>query len=331
MTSLKTTGAAPKRSMFDLSDDGGSDSDADDALLLAAEAAERDQPVDDRLQPRPPVTEDTSPNEKPKMTSDQAARAEKNRLKAVALKKARLASKEIRAPDHITGENGPSSSQGNEAKKKAEVVDSGAGFFIDEEEEEGLASQAVEKPAPIIEPDRPTCLECSEQFGESYLLTSFDHEVCDKCKDTSRDGKHELITKTDAVKEFLLKDFDFDRREPPLKFITRKNPHNQRWGVMKLYLRVQVEERALEVWETPEALEAAHDEKDERREKIKSKKFMKKIKALRMQVRGSLYTKKDFAAEHVHEFGPEEVVDEENDEYCKTCTSCGYVNTYEKM
>ena len=74
----------------------------------------------------------------------------------MALKKARLASKEIRAPDHITGENGPSSQQNEAAKKKAEVVDSGAGFFIDEEEEFGLdgASQAVEKPAPIIEPDR---------------------------------------------------------------------------------------------------------------------------------------------------------------------------------
>ena len=81
MTSIKTTGAASKRSMFDLSDDGGSDSDADDALLLAAEAAERDQPVDDRLQSRPLVTEDTSQKENPKMTSDQAARAEKNRLK----------------------------------------------------------------------------------------------------------------------------------------------------------------------------------------------------------------------------------------------------------
>ena len=87
---------------------------------------------------------------------------------------------------------------------------------------------------------RPTCLECSEQFCESYLLTSFDYDVCDGCKETSKDGKHELITKTDAVKEFLLKDYDFDRREPPLKFITRKNPHNQRWGMMKLYLRVQV-------------------------------------------------------------------------------------------
>ena len=82
MTSIKTTGAASKRSMFDLSDDDGCDSDADDALLLAAEAADKEQPADDRLQPpRPLVTEDTNQNEKPKMTSDQAARAEKNRLK----------------------------------------------------------------------------------------------------------------------------------------------------------------------------------------------------------------------------------------------------------
>ena len=54
------------------------------------------------------------------------------------------------------------------------------------------------------------------------------------------DEKHALITKTDAKKEFLLKDVDFDRREPPLKFIIRKNPHNPRWGDMKLYLRSQV-------------------------------------------------------------------------------------------
>ena len=84
MASIKKTGAAPKRSMFDLSDDDdGCDSDADDALLLAAEAAERNQPADDRLEPppRPLVTEDTNRHEQTKMTSDQAARAEKNRLK----------------------------------------------------------------------------------------------------------------------------------------------------------------------------------------------------------------------------------------------------------
>jgi len=309
---------ASKRSMFDLSDD----EDEDDALLVAASQ---------EVEERPEEPDQTGS----KMTADQSARAEKNRLRAVALKKARLMSKEIAAPAHITGETQTGKEAGKTGaagKKPAESVDTGAGFFIDEEDEQTQPiTQTREKPAPIIEPDRPSCLECSEQFAESYLLTHFEYDVCDKCRDTSKEGKHELITKTEAAKEFLLKDFDFDRREPALKFITRKNPHNERWGIMKLYLRVQVEERALEVWETPEALEAAHDEKDDRREKIKSKKFMKKLKALRMQVRGSLYTKKDFAAEHEHEFGPEEVVDEENDEYCKTCTTCGYVNKYEKM
>ena len=42
------------------------------------------------------------------------------------------------------------------------------------------------------------------------MLRTFDYEVCDKCKDTEKDGKHELITKTDAKNEFLLKDIDFD-------------------------------------------------------------------------------------------------------------------------
>lgn len=53
------------------------------------------------------------------------------------------------------------------------------------------------------------------------------------------DGEHCLISKTDAKKEYLLKDCDFDKREPPLKFILRKNPHNKH-GNMKLYLRLQV-------------------------------------------------------------------------------------------
>lgn len=51
---------------------------------------------------------------------------------------------------------------------------------------------------------------------------------------------HRLITKTEAVKEYLLKDCDLDKRDPPLKCIKRKNPHNSNWGEMKLYLQIQV-------------------------------------------------------------------------------------------
>jgi DNA repair protein len=51
--------------------------------------------------------------------------------------------------------------------------------------------------------------------------------------------EYDLITKTDAKNEYLLKDCDFER-DPPLKFVEKRNPRNNRWGLMKLYLRKQV-------------------------------------------------------------------------------------------
>ena len=54
------------------------------------------------------------------------------------------------------------------------------------------------------------------------------------------EDKYNLITRTDAKTKYLLKDADLDKREPSLKFILRKNPHNPRWGDMKLYLESQV-------------------------------------------------------------------------------------------
>lgn len=56
---------------------------------------------------------------------------------------------------------------------------------------------------------------------------------------------------------------------------------------------------------------------------------MFQIKKLRMEVRSSLYDKTQKGS-HVHKFGPE-TYDEEEDTYTKTCTTCGYENTYEKM
>ena len=102
---------------------------------------------------------------------------------------------------------------------------------------------------------------------------------------------------------------------------------------MRLYLRLQVEKRALEVWETPEALEAEIAKKEGKRDMVKAKKLGKRIKALRMQMRGSLFAK-DYktviGVGHEHEFEPE-IYNEESDEYSKKCKTCGHVNTYEKM
>ena len=119
------------------------------------------------------------------------------------------------------------------------------------------------------------------------------------------DDKHQLITRTEAKQEYLLMDCDLDLREPILRFILRKNPHNPRWGDMKLYLQLQVctlllfnlaikdsivdsiimipliaqvEKRALEVWETFEKLEEQHELREDKRKKTKVKKFNKEVK-----------------------------------------------------
>jgi len=274
----------------------------------------------------PPESSDKSdlPKEK-SMTNYQKDRAEKNRMKAVALKQARLqahpySKKEMKT---VTGEK-------ITKEKEKKLIDGGGGFFIEEDDENDEPLKIVEVPAPIMPPDQPTCLECKEDFADSYLYTTFDHSVCDKCRNTEKDGDHELITKSDSKNTFLLRDSDFEdgERGKALKFILRKNPHNPRWGDMKLFLRLQIEKRAMEIWGSEEALEEEHEKREEKKEAAKTKKFTKQIKKLRMQVRSSLF-KKDLST-HVHEYG-EETYDEEKDEYSKTCDGCGHVNTYEKM
>lgn len=178
-----------------------------------------------------------------------------------------------------------------------------------------------------------------------------------QCFARDKEGKHSLITKTEAKLEYLLKDCDLDKREPMLKYIIRKNPHNANWGEMKLYLHLQIEQRALQVWGSEENLLKEKEMRDVKREEAKIKKFNKKvsnityfffaffvlllikitllrflvmkIKQLRMQVRSSLYDKTTKAS-HVHEFG-EDTYNEEDDTYTHVCKTCHYEETYEKM
>jgi len=267
-------------------------------------------------------------SQKALLSKDQKARAEKNKLKALALRKARVqAAPYSKEKDHAGGKP--------KRKEDKKLVDGGGGFFIEEEDDEEQAGDTVAEslPPPLMPPDQPDCEQCAKPFATSHLLRTFDHPACDECKNMEKDGPHQLITKTDAKREFLLKDTDFEkgeRDEPfvPLKFVLRKNPHNPRWGDMKLFLRTQVETRALQVWGTEEALEAEHEAREERQVMAKSKKYEKKMKELRKTVRSSLFTK-DLAA-HIHSFG-EEIYNEETDEYSKTCSTCSQTQTYEKM
>ncbi|KAI1239813.1 hypothetical protein IHE44_0011247 [Lamprotornis superbus] len=179
--------------------------------------------------------------------------------------------------------------------------------------------------APVLEFDYLICGDCGKEFMDSYLMQHFDWATCDNCRDV--EDKHKLITRTEAKEEYLLKDCDLDKREPVLRFIVKKNPHNSRWGEMKLYLKLQVIKRSLEVWGSEEALQEAKALRRDSREKMKQKKFDKKVKELRRAVRSSLWKKA--ASIHEHEYGPEENIDE--DTYKKTCTVCGHELTYEKI
>ncbi|XP_061686802.1 DNA repair protein complementing XP-A cells [Syngnathoides biaculeatus] len=255
---------------------------------------------------------------KPELSAAMRAKIERNRQRALLLRQARIANRPLAAVEGAT------------PAKVCKTIDSGAGFFIEEEdgaEEEHKTSKVVHQPAPVIEPDYLFCDDCQKPFMDSYLSNSFDLSVCDKCRDT--DEKHKLISRTEAKQNYLLKDCDLDKREPPLKFILKKNPHNPRWGDMKLYLKVHVEKRCMEVWGSEAALEEAKEAREENRELQKQKRFNKKVKELRRAVRSSMWTKDTSA--HQHQYGPEVVVDPEEDLYKKTCKTCGHELTYEKM
>lgn len=260
------------------------------------------------------------------LTEAQKKRIEQNKAKALQLRKSKVTKRPIGKEGH--------GDFASKIKRAPVEIDSGAGFFIEEEDisipvkelKKSADVKVLHEPAPLLTVDNLLCVECDKEFLDSYLFSKFDYPACDNCRDP--DDLHSMMTRTDAKTTYLLKDEDLDKREPLLKFLLRKNPHNSHWGDMKLYLHCQIKKRAMEVWGSEEKLEEAKCSREENREKAKQKKFNKKLKELRMSVRSSLW-RKDLSG-HQHEYG-EEVYNEEEDEYSKTCTTCDHVWTYEKM
>lgn len=79
--------------------------------------------------------------------------------------------------------------------------------------------------------------------------------------------------------EFLLKDCDLNLREPALKYVAKKNPHQKGWGEMKLYLRSQIVERAKMVHEDLEKLEEKKEQRVVNLHKTRQKNYEKKVKS----------------------------------------------------
>ncbi|XP_050499169.1 DNA repair protein complementing XP-A cells homolog [Diabrotica virgifera virgifera] len=248
---------------------------------------------------------------------------ERNRQKAIILKRSKLVSHPYNKGE-VCSEDTTTTLKIGTTKYK----DTGGGFLLEENDEpDELELLLAQEEAPILELDRPECGVCNKTFASSWLFDKFDYKCCDACKDPET---HKLITKTEAKTSYLLKDCDLDKREPQLKFIQQKNPHNSSWGDMKLYLLIQIEKRALEIWGSEENLEKERELREEKRVLAKSKKYEKQLKELRKGMRSSLYDRTK-SASHTHEFGEETLIDEEEDTYHRKCLTCPYEETFEKM
>ncbi|KAI3412005.1 hypothetical protein GPALN_002057 [Globodera pallida] len=173
-------------------------------------------------------------------------------------------------------------------KQNQESYATAGGFDPDDdwcEEKREKISDAVQKKRDqpfehLTAPDE--CKDCGERlYSDAILWNRFNYPVCDLCRDET--GRHKLIARTEAKEMYLLKDCDLDLRKPLLRFLPKKNPHNPRYGDMKLYLKPQLEARALELYGSFEKLEEEREKRERLRKAAAEKRFEKKIQTIRKE------------------------------------------------
>lgn len=120
-------------------------------------------------------------------------------------------------------------------------------------------------------------------MGDAVLWSSYSYPVCDVCHKAFPD-KYNTISRTRAKADYLLKDEDLDLRRPILRYISKKNPHNPRYGDMKLYLEIQVRERAMELHGSAEELQNTRELREEKKEAKTAKRYENKIKKMQKEV-----------------------------------------------
>lgn len=209
-------------------------------------------------------------------------------------------------------------------KRKA---DSCGGFLFPEEDEVTAVSAPVfeDNPPPNFFEDQLQCIDCQSAFSESLLLKQFDVNVCDHCRRTNEE-KYSLATKTEAKQEYLLTDADLDAANGGLRCIEKKNPQHERWGMMKLYLRYQIEKICFDRYGGEEGLDAEIVRRGKEKMKMQEKKQKNKVALLRKQTMTSTWMRVD--SKHTHEYGEEEP---KGAAWVKRCTVCGFEVVFEKM
>mmetsp|Transcript_44161 Transcript_44161/g.88269 ORF Transcript_44161/g.88269 Transcript_44161/m.88269 type:complete len:187 (-) Transcript_44161:50-610(-) len=160
-----------------------------------------------------------------------------------------------------------------------------------------------------------------------------------RAANTGASGKYKLISKSKAKEEYLLTDRQLSREQGGLGCLVQPNPHDRRYGDMKLFLRSQVEQLALQAWGSDEGL---FTEKERRCDERLQKAAARKRKAESRELVGANSTKgkrlgsgaaaleRLATAAHRHEFLADETYDAERDLWTKRC-ACGFEVQYERM
>ena len=180
------------------------------------------------------------------------------------------------------------------------------------------------------------CEACTKADGQPRFFEAFGLSVCYDCQRAARGpgGKYQVITKSKAKDEFLLTERQLAREHGGLGCMVQKNPHDSRYGDMKLYLRAQAEQLALAAWGSDEGL---FNEKERRAGDRLQKAAARKRKASgevalpRRKAASGAAPVRAAAPPHVHDFLPDETYNAASDEWTKRCASCGFELTYERF
>lgn len=276
------------------------------------------------------------------LTTEQLERIERNRQRAQLLRES--STKNYKEKNKIL----------LQPAVRKQQIDSHAGFFIEDDPNSVDNRPVVYENHEIIRtshPDQPdttgmACNECKMNFLSSFLHKNFDEPICDECREKfsvrdddedSLEGgnvdenslRYGLVTRTVAKEKYLLTDFDLDKREPILKCLEKKNPHNQRWGKMRLYLRCQVQRLSEQIHQGK--VEEKLTQRDEKRAENKRRKYEKQVEQLRLDVRTSLQSK-PLRTAHEHKYDEQNIrFDPQTETYSKICIECGFRYEYEEM
>lgn len=176
------------------------------------------------------------------------------------------------------------------------------------------------------EKEMKKCWECDSWEIDWTWYDVFRCRVCNSCKEKLAE-KYSLLTKTECKEDYLITDPELKDKEI-LPHMTKPNPHKTTWNDMQLFLRYQVEARAVAKWGSFEALDAEFEKRAGEKRKKKEEKFKSKLRELKNRTRVETWKRKGGdgsgarpKGKHEHVWGV--LVEKGDGVALRTCEECG--------